>query len=188
MEEILDFDNYINNQIRPDIVYWAVYNPSTGEIQGIYPNSSADEFSDKLQISRDLAESIIEGKIQLTSCFVNVTSAELEIVESQSLRKIDDILHRVTDTKWSTIDDADIFIDYYENTKKLKVSMTERFHGTQKSKISIPKRKVDWKGSIKILFLVTDYNDPNVLYYTLSLKVNDLIGKSVTFKNIQVPK
>jgi hypothetical protein len=188
MEEILDFDDYIKNQTRPDTVYWAVYSPSTGEIQGIYPNNSADDFSNKLQISKDLAESIIEGKVQLTSCFVNVTSSELEIIQSQSLRKIDDVLHRVIDKKWSPIKDADIFIEYFQEKKNLKVSMTERFYGTRKSKKLISKRKIEWKGSTELLLLVTDYNDPNVLYYMLSLTVNDLIGKNITFNNIEVSK
>jgi hypothetical protein len=188
MEETVDFDEYIKNQTILETVYWAVYDPTTGGILGIYPNNTADDFSNKLQISNDLAESIIEGKIQFASCFVNVTSTELEIIESQSLRKIDDILHRVIDKQWAISKDADIVITYFQKTKNLTVSMTERFYGTQKSKISTSKRKIDWKGSTEILLLVTDYNDPNVLYYTLSLKVNDLIGKNVTFKNIEVPQ
>ena len=188
MEETVDFDEYIKNQTILETVYWAVYDPTTGGILGIYPNNTADDFSNKLQISNDLAESIIEGKIQFASCFVNVTSTELEIIESQSLRKIDDILHRVIDKQWAISKDADIVITYFQKTKNLTVSMTERFYGTQKSKISTSIRKIDWKGSTEILLLVTDYNDPNVLYYTLSLKVNDLIGKNVTFKNIEVPQ
>ena len=66
--------------------------------------------------------------------------------------------------------------------------MTERFYGTNKSTVSDSKRKIDWKGSTEILLSITDYNDPNVLYYTLSLKVTDLVGNAVTFNNIELDK
>jgi len=188
MEEILDFDEFVKNQPSKDIKYWAVFAAETGEVQGIYPNNSADHYFDKIEISKDLAESIIEGTVQLSSCFVDITNDKLEIIETQSLRKIDDILHRVIDVKWSNASDADIDIKYFKKTKKMKVSMTDRFYGTTKSKASNSKRKIDWKGSTEMLLLITDYNDPNMLYYTLSLKITDLIGKDVIFKNIQVPQ
>jgi hypothetical protein len=37
-------------------------------------------------------------------------------------------------------------------------------------------------------FLITDYNDPNVLYEMISVKINELIGKSKTFENIDYDK
>ena len=41
-----------------------------------------------------------------------------------------------------------------------------------------------WDGDTQMNFFITDYNDPNVLYQIISVKIKDLIGKSKTFKNI----
>jgi hypothetical protein len=188
MEEVVDFDKWVSENSVIDVTYWAVYDTETGKILGLYPNNSADQFQNKIQIKKDLAEMIAEGKILLRSCFVDITSSELEIIESQSLRKIDDVLHRVIDKQWTSDSDPDIVIEYFQKIKKIKVSMTERFYGTNKSIVSDSKRKIDWKGSTEILLSITDYNDPNVLYYTLSLKVTDLVGNAVTFNNIELDK
>jgi len=188
MEEVVDFDKWVSENSVIEVTYWAVYDIETGKILGVYPNNSADQFQNKIQIKKDLAEMIAEGKILLRSCFVDITSSELEIIESQSLRKIDDVLHRVIDKQWTSDSDPDIVIEYFQKIKKIKVSMTERFYGTNKSIVSDSKRKIDWKGSTEILLSITDYNDPNVLYYTLSLKVTDLVGNAVTFNNIELDK
>jgi hypothetical protein len=188
MEEVVDFDKWVSENSVIEVTYWAVYDIETGKILGVYPNNSADQFQNKIQIKKDLAEMIAEGKILLRSCFVDITSSELEIIESQSLRKIDDVLHRVIDKQWTSDSDPDIVIEYFQKIKKIKVSMTERFYGTNKSTVSDSKRKIDWKGSTEILLSITDYNDPNVLYYTLSLKVTDLVGNAVTFNNIELDK
>ena len=34
-------------------------------------------------------------------------------------------------------------------------------------------------------FLITDYNDPNLLFEMISVKINDLIGKSKIFKELE---
>ena len=49
------------------------------------------------------------------------------------------------------------------------------------------KRAVKWDGDTEIHFLMTDYNDPNVLYKMLSFKISDLIGNSKIYKNFELP-
>ena len=36
-------------------------------------------------------------------------------------------------------------------------------------------------------FLITDYNDPNILYKMVSLTVSDLVEKKKIFKDIELP-
>ena len=118
MEEVVDFDKWVSENSVIEVTYWAVYDIETGKILGVYPNNSADQFQNKIQIKKDLAEMIAEGKILLRSCFVDITSSELEIIESQSLRKIDDVLHRVIDKQWTSDSDPDIVIEYFQKIKK----------------------------------------------------------------------
>ena len=109
MEEVIDFDQwYLNHKIV--IEYWAVYNPETGKVQGIYPNDSANEFEYKIKIDNDIAESIGNGKVSLANCYVDLESDKLEITEVKLLLKIDDLLHRVIDKQWSDIVDPDLII------------------------------------------------------------------------------
>jgi hypothetical protein len=37
-------------------------------------------------------------------------------------------------------------------------------------------------------FFITDYNDPNVLFEIVSVRIKDLVGKSKIFKNIEYKK
>jgi hypothetical protein len=36
-------------------------------------------------------------------------------------------------------------------------------------------------------FLITEYNDPNILYEMISLTVSDLVGKTKIIKNLTLP-
>jgi hypothetical protein len=36
-------------------------------------------------------------------------------------------------------------------------------------------------------FLITDYNDPNVLYKPFTIKISDLVGKKFVLKNLELP-
>jgi hypothetical protein len=52
------------------------------------------------------------------------------------------------------------------------------YGGTKKSRAGLKKRNIVWDGDTEMLFFITDYNDPNVLYETVSVKINELIGQS----------
>ena len=58
----------------------------------------------------------------MSSCFVDLDSESIEIVEKHILTKIDDILHRFIDKKYLTVQDTDIVIQYNE----LEISITIR--------------------------------------------------------------
>lgn len=185
MEEVIDFDEWLASRKEVELVYWAVYDTDTGIVKGIYPGSSADSFENKIAIDTELALSIQEGTTQLSSCFVDLTADVLEISQVKNLTTIDDILHRVVEASWSKETNNDIFIDYYQHEGKLEVSMSAKFQGTRKTE-STAGRKIHWNTSTEMLILITDYNDPNVVYYMLSLTIAELINQNKVFENINL--
>ena len=119
MEEVIDFDSWLQNYTPPEVEFWAIYDPKTSAVVGIYPAPAANDKQFKIKIERDLAEDIQNGIIRMSSCFVDLDSESIEIVEKHSLTKIDDILHRVIDRKYLTVQDTDIVIQYNESENKL---------------------------------------------------------------------
>jgi transcriptional regulator len=171
-----------------DVQHWAVFNPESGKIIGIYPGRSANEFKSKVKVEPELIEAVNRGEVQLDMCSVNLIDGELSIVQSQSLTTMDDVLHRIVEQKWSKSDDAEIFIKYSRDTKKLKISLTEKFYGKRKSKTKTSKRKIFWTDNAEMSFLITDYNDPNIIHSTVTLHLNELVGKDKVLKDVELPE
>ena len=171
MEEVIDFDSWLQNYTPPEVEFWAIYDPETSAVIGIYPSFAANDKQFKIKIERDLAEDIQNGIIRMSSCFVDLDSESIEIVEKHSLTKIDDILHRVIDRKYLTVQDTDIVIQYNESENKLIFSMTP----------VLKTRKIRWDGHTEMEFLITSYNDPHGLYQVISFKLEELEYNSKEF-------
>jgi hypothetical protein len=191
MEEIVDFDLFLQNFQLPEVTYSATFNPESGEVISVGPSHVFVDEPHKVLVDQEIAESIIIGKIPIGSCFVDITGNTLEIAEIKSMFKIDDVLHRISEKKWSLIESPEIHITYSKKKKDLTVQLTELYNGTKKlsgKTQSHKKRKVVWSGDTVMNLLVTEYNDPNVLYTMLSFTVNDLIEKKKVFSNIELPE
>jgi len=191
MEEMTFDDLFLTNVEIPEQKFSAVYDPFSGEITSVGPSVAFEEFDHKIEIDQETALMIIEGKISLQSCFVDLESDKLEFVELKTATKIDDLLHRIPDRQWVTLDKIDLYIVYYSKTKTLKFQLSEEFSGTKK----LPKKfqpakvkKIKWDGSTAMNFLITDYNDPNVVYSTTSFSIDDLIGKNKIIHNVEITK
>lgn len=164
MEQIIDFDTWIKNYVPPQIKYYAVYDPETGEVKGVYPDTAASDIEHKIEIDNELAEDIQNGLVRMNTCFVDLDSEKIEIIEKHSLRKIDDILHRIIDKQYSKNVDVDISIVYNSNLKRIIIEMSE----------VLKNKKLKFDGETIIQFLITDYNDPHYIYETISFKLKDL--------------
>ena len=171
MEEIIDFDNWLQQYIAPQVEYWAIFEPTTGEVIGIYPDLSAGEKQHKIKIDRDLAEDIHNGIVQMNCCFVDLNSQTVEIVTRPSFVKIDDILHRVIDKKYALDQKNDIVIQYNELENKIIFVLYS----------SIKTRKIQWAGSTEMQFFITSYNDPHNLFQTIAFQLKDLEESSKEF-------
>lgn len=186
MEEITLDDLFKDFEI-PKCTFSAVFNPDTGEVISVGPSHAFSNNANKVEIDQETAELIIEGKIALNSCFVDADSDKLEFVESKTVIKIDDLLHRIPEKSWTDIDKIDLYVVYYKKSKTLKFQLSEEYRGTKK----LPKkfqpvrnRKIKWDGNTVMNFLITDYNDPNIVHSSISVSINDLVGKDKVIKNI----
>lgn len=177
METVIDFDTWADSLYLPETIYMALYDPSTGQVVSVGPSHAFINDTDKIVVDKETAELIIEGKINLSSCFVDMQNGTIEIAEIKTMFKIDDVLHRIVSTEYTDIV-PDVLLTHNSSSNTLTFELSADFNG---------KRKVLWGGETVMNFLITDYNDPNILYNMLSLKVSDLVGKSVTVDNLDVP-
>jgi len=188
MEEIIDFDMLFEPIILPPVEFFAVFNPTSGAIIAVGPKSAFLNEEHKIPMDQEVAEMIIEGKINLYSCSVDVTGDSYAVSETRALYKIDDVLHRIVEVKHAEFDKPNVFLTYKTNT--LTIELTEEYGGTKKlpKKFQpVKKKKINWAGNTDMNFLITDYNDPNVLYKPFSIKISDLVGKKVVIKNLELP-
>jgi hypothetical protein len=188
MEEIT-FDDFFTEFIIPEQKFAAMFDPTTGELLSVGPDTAFKDCKNKIEIDQETAEMIIEGKITIQSCFVNIDSDELEFVESKTVIKIDDVLHRIPERKWANYDKIDLYIAYNSKNKTLKFQLSEEFQGTKK----LPKkfqpvkaRKVKWDGNTVMDFIISDYNDPNATHSTISFSLNELIGQDKIIKDMML--
>ena len=142
-------------------------------------------------MDNDTATMIIEGKIPMHNCFVDIVSNTVELSEIKNVFKIDDVLHRIIDREHADFDKPDVYITYDKMQKMLKFELTEEYNGTyiQDEKFQpIKKKKVRWDGETKMDFLITDYNDPNVLYQMITIKLSDIINNFKVIENVEAPE
>lgn len=185
----IDFDDWIKTFTPKPIKYFAIFDPNDGLVTGVYPETVLTEKKFAVEIDNETAILIQEGKLQLSSCFVNLDSGNFEIAEIKVLNKIDDVLHRIIDKKWSLSEDnEDLYVTYDSKKSTIKFELSSKYNGTRKSKTST-KRKIHWDGSTTITFLITEYNDPNELLDVVKFTINDLIKKSKSVKiKTKLPK
>jgi hypothetical protein len=108
----------------------------------------------------------------------------MEIAETKTLNKLDDVLHRIPLIQYTDIAKPDVYLTYTAKSQTLKIQLSTEFGGTKTYKDANKQRKFVWDGSTVMDFLITEYNDPNLIYKMFSVKINDLVGKTVTVKNV----
>lgn len=169
------------------IKYSAVYDVETLMIKSVGPSIAFLNEKHKISIDEDIAEQIISGKIKIHHCFVDLHSKRVDIIEKHQVRKIDDILHRIIEKKWSSVIDPEIFLLCEVKKNQIKIQMTTEYGGTKKSSIST-KRKCAWTGDTVMDFYITDYNDPNILIDKFSITIDELVAKTKTIGIDNLPE
>lgn len=188
MEEIIDFDKWIAEYTPPQITYVAVYDPVTGAVTSVGPSHAFENEKYKLVIDFETAESIINSEIKIHHCLVDINSKTLEIAEIKSVFKIDDVLHRIISKEFFTEEKIDVYLTHNLQDASLSIQLSEEFGGTKETDITFKKRGIVWDGDTEMRFLVTDYNDPNLIFKMFSVKISDLIGKTKIIDNINFGK
>jgi hypothetical protein len=187
MEEIeYDFDFPV---FEPkEIKYVAVFDKESGAVISVGPEESFTNIENKIFVDREFVDGIVDCKINIHNCFVDFYDLKLEIKEVKNLFKIDDVLHRIPESRFVEFNDADIYVTYDSRKSKLIFELTERFHGTKSLKnSSVKKQKMVWSGDTVMDFYLTEYNDPHQLIHTVRLTLDDLIGKFFEL-DLQLPE
>lgn len=191
MEEIDIMQSIIENYTPPSVDYMVVFNPDTGEILKIGPRYAFTEEKHTIPIDIDTATKIIEGTIRMSSCTVSMPERKLKTTETKTIFGIDDVLHRIADIRWTTMDFVDIYLTYNKSQKTLMVELAKHYGGTkvlEKQNNSFVEKTPVWDSDTKMNFLITDYNDPNILYELISINLSELINKSKIIENIELPE
>jgi len=184
-KELIDFDQWIKDQQTKEVNYFAVFDDA-GAVLGVYPENAVVDKKNKILIDAKTANRIRQGAIHLHRCFVDILKNKFLLTESVS--KKDNVLHRIPEKSWSEKEYFDLYIEYYHQDTTLNIALTERFSGTRKDVDVKSKSKVFNDSEIKVLLYFTDYNDPNILLYALSVSLNDLYESEKQFNDIKLPK
>ena len=177
-QELMDFDEWIKQPVNQTIDYYATFKED-GSLTGVYPSHAATGIQNKIQIDEEVANAIIGGAENLFSYKVDVPTRKLLKINkfsTHNLIKIDDVLHRIIDKKWSNIEDPDVIVSYNETDSVITFSMSERYT-----------TNVIWDGATEMIFLITNYNDPNALIEMISVRAGDITANIKSF-NLDLPK
>jgi hypothetical protein len=168
MEEKLDlapFDEWIKTLEVPEETYFFEFDDD-GNVIALHPGPAVDHIKNKIQVNLDIALAIYEQGETLRHYKVDVTSGrviKVNLANITGLTKIDNVLHRVVDKKWSKISKPDVSIEY----NKADALLTFKINPLLKT--------IEWQGDQDMVFLITEYNDPNVLQEMISFNVNELV-------------
>jgi hypothetical protein len=168
MEEKLDlapFDEWIKTLEVPEETYFFEFDLD-GNVIALHPGPEVDHIKNKIQVDLDVALGIYDRGETLRHYKVDVISGrviKVNLASITGLTKIDDVLHRVIDKKWSKISKPDVSIEY------------ARAEALLTFKINPLLKTIEWQGDQDMVFLITEYNDPNVLQEMISFNVNELV-------------
>lgn len=191
MEELIDFDDWIKNYTPPKITYMAVFDPANGDVLSVGPSYAFENEKYKVVVDEDIALKILEGKIPFHRCWVDTESETIEFLEIKPVVIPTTILYRIIDKEWSTERKMDVYLVCNTAKGTLKIEMSEELSGTKKVPAKYKtnnKRRILPDTATVLDFLITDYNDPNIIHKKLSVTIAELCGKSKTFKNIDFPE
>jgi hypothetical protein len=188
MEKMIDFDQWYLNWTPPVIEYVAVFDSQTGAVLSVGPSHAFVDEKYKVPIDKETAESIISAEIKIDSCVIDINSNKLEVAEIRSVFKLDNVLHRIISMEYTNQKNLDVYLTYNLKNKSLKIELSTEFGGTKVPVVPVKERRIVWDGDTEMNFFITDYNDPNVLYEIVSVRIKDLVGKSKIFKNIDYKK
>jgi hypothetical protein len=174
MEEITDFDKWLQTVVIEPVVYYAIYDLHTGAVIGVYPHHAATNIENKILIDTELAESIFSGNISLSSCFVDEVDDTLSIVQTQIVKKIDDILHRISDQQFVPNKNADLYVTFNSESDSISISLST----------NTKNKKIKWAGETQLKFFITEYNDPHKVIQIVTTTLNDLYTNDQTYRYI----
>ena len=172
MEAIVDFDSWLAVYQPTDVRYHAAYDPMSGAVFKVGNRAALSDDTHTITIDNELAEKIIEGSLPIHRCVVNLDTLAVEITEIKAVTKINDVLHRVSDLKYSSTVKHDLKLVYTSAVKTLSIQLT---------------KPNQWSDNGILTFYLTDYNDPNVVYKIISTSITDIKTGAAAYTDIELP-
>lgn len=151
---------------EPD--FFAIYNPITLEVFGVYPSHAAEQIDHKIKIDQHLANLIFDGTVPLTTCFVDTTTESPTVIQQKIITKIDDILHRIPDSNYSKNTNPDVIVSYDQLSKQIEISVSDTV------------KKIKWANETNLKFIVSAYNDPHKIYQLINITLSSLLNTPYT--------
>lgn len=165
--ESIDFDNWLKNLTPIEVKYFAIYDPENFKVVGIYPKGPAEDKEYKIPVETVVAEEIINGKVALSLLSVDIEAEELIISEKEFYITTDTNFYKITSESRNLVS-VSLTLKHHVKDKKLCFIASDNLI-KQKEKFK------DYKSSC--LFYITDYNDPNILYDTIVVDIEELFSK-----------
>jgi hypothetical protein len=186
MEQELMFDDILTQPVTLP-TYCVVYDPKTGGVLQVGPDVAFKEDDHKLEISYETMVDLTEGKVKIQNCYVDPYTETLEVVASHSKSQKDIMLYRIPRVRYGGSEISEIYLTYDTFTSKLDIELSEVYEGTKVFFDYGQTRKPFWNDNTEVSFLVTDYNDPHVIYKILRFPLVDLIGNKKSIE-IELPE
>lgn len=175
--ELMDFYEWIRTVEIIEDEYCAEYDESFNVVS-VHPYRVTPP-PNSVKIEEELALAIFEGKDTTRNYKVDRDTLELVKIDphgnAKTVIKMDDVLHRVIDKKWSNIDEPHVSIVYHKDKEELHFSLNSILNAAV------------WNGDTEMIFLITEYNDPNILRHMISLRIGD-ITSATKIVNLKMPE
>jgi len=155
----------IMSTLIPKIEFYAIYNEFTGQVTGVYPDHAAIDIVYKVKIDDELADLLLQSKLSLTACFVDLIDKTVTIIQPTSAKKSYDPLQRIADIKYADIVDPDVIIHYDSNSRYIAFNLADR----------LKNNVLQLGNNIELSFIVCSYNDPHKIYQLIKFPLSDLL-------------
>lgn len=182
MEKDIDLLQFFGLEPAKEIIYFAEYDILSNKVIKVGPDHAMKDVANKVRVENDLAIDIISGTKPISSFIVDQNEDKIILMENFNLVKIDDILHRIIEDKYSDDTYPDIHISLSMKNSTATVEASELWGGTKKikgKKIANEKKYLLYQGNKNMIFHITEYNDPTIIYETFVVVVSDLVDKKV---------
>lgn len=190
MENLIDFDLWLKEYVPQEIIYVAVFDGKTGAVKSVGPAHAFLTENNKIEIDKELAESIIQGTVNINSCFIDILNNSIEVKTSLDADDINLKVYKIPDIKYSN-EFSDICLTYWSNDKILRFELSKDLGGTKITpRISVNSNCIAWDNDKVMTFFITTKNNPNLIYDVFEISIQDLcdsyIDKQVSVDSFSV--
>lgn len=175
MEEVIDFDQWLESQKSQPVKFYFIYDGETGVITGLYPESAAVNIENKLLITDEMHKNLLSGEDKIDDNRINVLTKTLVPKEKVIIRE-NSSLHRVAEVQYQDSLDLEIYLRHSISKSSITVELSKT-----------DKKNLQFNKEFELVFYFTDYNDPHILHNQLVVKLADLIDNNSSYKITDLP-